>query len=319
MSNNQFIFSIFFKTLLQDSNGNEFEKYVYKVLDFKYDNFKKIDVEGKIGDRKCDGYRMGEGVFYQVYGPKDTNSTNSSIQKYAEEKLIGDFEGLKKHVDEGYWEEIKEYIFVFNNINGLFPNLVEKIKYLQNKYPNIKFKTFDRDQVIRLFNSLNETDMQIIVQSFVPTVDHLILDNLIIKDIVNYLINNKAKKTNIKNIAPDFKEKLEFNKLSDFNCSRLTYANYNVENLNNFLDSYPDNISDNLCQIYSQLYSDAKEKCPDNPDDQLEYLIDNSFDHSFLDNASIQLYETNTLVILSKYFETCDIFEEPKKTDIKSA
>lgn len=318
MNNNQFVFSLYFKTLLQDSNGNEFEKYVYKVLDFKYNNFKKIDVEGTIGDRKCDGFRMGEGIFYQIYGPKDTTSTNASIQKYAEKKLIEDFEGLKEHVDNGYWEEIKEYIFVFNNTNGLFPNLVEKIKLLTHNYPNIKFRTFDRDQVIKLFNSLNESDMQTIVQAFAPCIDDLVLNNLIIKDIVSYLINNKAKKNTAKYIAPNFDEKLKFNKLSEYNCMRLKFANYNVENLNNFLDSYPNNISENLCHIYSQLYFDAKSNHPNDTNEQFEYLINNSFDHSLLDNASIQLYETNTLVILSKYFETCDIFEEPIKIITKS-
>lgn len=314
MTVNKFVYSIYFKCLLQDSMGNEFEKYVYKVLSFKYDNFQKVDVEGRVGDRKCDGYRSGEGIFYQVYGPKDTNTTNSEIQKYAEKKLVDDFLGLKAHVDNGYWEDIKEYVFVFNNVNGLFPNLLEKINSLKSAYPNIEFSTMDRDKLVKLFSSLSEENMQIIVQAFLPDIDSSMLNNIIIKDIVNYLIDNNSKKSTSKLIAPDFNEKLKFNKLSPYNCMRLTMANYSIENLNNFLDSYSNDISENLCQVYSNLYTEAKLNHPNNSDEQLEYLIDNSFDKSLLDNASKELYETNTLVILSKYFETCDIFEEPSET-----
>ncbi|MGL4569664.1 MAG: ABC-three component system protein [Clostridium sp.] len=314
MSINKFVYMLSFKSILQDSSGNEFEKYVYKVLSMKYPNFEKVDVQGKVGDRKNDGYRVGEGIFYQVYGPKDSNATNSEIQKYAEKKLVDDFLDLKNHIDNGYWEEIREYIFVFNNINGLFPDLHEKIKTLRLDYPNIAFRTMDRDALISEFNYLTETDMQIIVQNFLPNLDNALIDNLILKDIVNYLIKNNSNKCCSKLIAPDFNEKLKFNQLSIYNCNRLTMGNYNVENLNNFLDSYSIEISQELCQIYSELYKKSKTLYLNDSDQQLEYLIDNSFDKSILDPVSIMLYEANTLVILSKYFETCDIFEEPEES-----
>ena len=55
-----------------------------------YPSFEKIETQGAIGDRKNDGYLRGQGIFYQVYGPKDLN-TNATSQSTAITKMPGDF------------------------------------------------------------------------------------------------------------------------------------------------------------------------------------------------------------------------------------
>lgn len=311
-SNEDYVYYIAFKNNLLDCHGDMFQQYFYKVMATKYSNFTKIDCYGNQGDRKCDGYLRGEGIFYQVYGPKDTTSTDSKIQSYAIKKCEEDFLGLLDHVHQGKWEEIKSYIFVINNSRGHFPDLDQKLSELNNKYAPIKFDIMDRDSIISIFNSVDSLNKMSICSCFAPDIDTSIINNLVISKIILYLTNQIPLSNPNKLIAPNFKEKIIWNNINDYYASNLTTANYNVESLNEYLSSYPEPIDDELCAIYNTLYKDAKICFPDDTNSQFQYILDKSFDKSNLSNHEINIYISNAYILLSKYFESCDIFEEPQ-------
>ncbi|WP_142413102.1 ABC-three component system protein [Hathewaya massiliensis] len=311
MKSETYFYHTIFDNQLLESYGDEFEQKFYSVMYAKYDNFIKIESQGRIGDRKCDGYIKGEGIFFQAYSPKDSRTSDASIQKYAIKKLYEDFEGLYMKTKEGYWEPITQFNFVFNNKRGNFPDLIEAIKNLEIEYPNIKFKPFDRSDLLKIFDSLDENDKMSISGAMVPEINPLLLDNNIMYKIIEHLLNLDSSQLPQKLIAPDFNEKLNFNSLCPYYTLNLSVANYSVDKLNSYLDSFSDNIENELCEKFQKLYEKAKIEFPNNSDSQFKYILDNSFDYSQLDNANKQLYISNCYIILSKYFESCDIFEEP--------
>ena len=91
----KFVYEKIFENSLLRSTGDGFQQLVYRLLDTLYPNFEKIDVQGSLGDRKNDGYIRGQGVFYQVYGPKDS-AINTTSQSTAVKKMPEDFYVLKK-------------------------------------------------------------------------------------------------------------------------------------------------------------------------------------------------------------------------------
>lgn len=314
MNNNDYFYITAFKNNLLECHGDMFQQYFYSVMKAIYENFRKIEPQGAYGDRKCDGYRFKEGIFYQVYGPKDINTTNKEVQKRAISKINKDFEGLLHQIQLGYWEPVKEFYYVFNSSRGHYPDLDEEIRKLQDKYPEILFGIKDRDNILRLFSELDEYNKSNICNCNAPDIDSVLVNFAIINEIIKYMVNHyEGCNYNDELNIPNFNEKIKFNKLNPYFTSRLVLGSYGVFELNNFLGSYPGNISKRLCSMYGELYSKSKKKFPDDQNLQFKYIIEHSYDKKNTSKSSIANYESNICIILAKYFETCDIFEEPCK------
>lgn len=309
----KYVYRQLFENTLLKSMGDAFQQIFYNLMEELYDNFEKIEIQGAIGDRKNDGYLRGDGVFFQAYGPKDYEMNASSL-KEAIGKMPGDFLLLKNHVDCGKWEEIKEYIFVFKTHRGSYPDLIEVINTLEKDYAPIKFKIYDIKQLLKLFSKLTIEQMNSVTNTYIPEVDFSELKYDVMGEIVLHLINGgNSNNIDVTKKVPDFNDKIQFNKICSFYASNLIAASYRIDELDDFLSSYENiNISDILCSIFKDLYKKAIEEYPDDTTLQFKYILDNCHKDN-LSNLAIQQYETNSYVMMAKYFETCDIFEEPPK------
>lgn len=308
-----YVYYLAFSNQLMKCYGDEFQQNFYRVMSNLHSNFVKIDTYGNQGDKKCDGYLRGTGIFYQVYGPRDTCSADSSIQNYAISKCEDDFLGLLNHVKNGEWEEVKSYVFVINNSRGRFPDLDKKITYLNKTYAPITFDIMDRDKLIQKFNSLNSSDKMLVTNAFVPDIDPSIIDNSVMKNIIGFLINTPKNCSTGKLVATDFIEKIQHNNLDPYHALNLQLGNYTVEALDEYLSSYPSSITDKLCAKFNSLYKDSLIKFPDDSNAQFNFLIDNCFEKDGLSPTEINVFVSNAYILLSKYFESCDIFEAPPK------
>lgn len=309
----KFLYRKFFEVKLLKSTGDAFQQLVYQLLKEIYPSFEKIETQGAIGDRKNDGYIRGQGIFYQVYGPKDVDA-NLTSQSTAINKMPGDFNLLKNHVSSGYWEEIKEYIFVFKAFRGSYPDVIEEMKNLENDNPTITFSICDTDELLRKFSELSIEKMSYVADTIIPEPDFEMVSFEVMGDIINHLISVGAANNidNTKN-PPDFEEKITFNQISNFQAQNLRVASYKIEQLDDYLSSYSDkNIADLLCSIFKKLYEDAVLLYPDDSIMQFQHIL-NSCHKPTTPNAHLQTIETNSYIMMAKYFETCDIFKEPKK------
>lgn len=77
-------------------NATEFQSFFEDIMTYVYPGFQKIYPYGKRGDGGNDGYRPGEGVYYQVYAPKKPNEKEFAAAK----KLKDDFNKLKMNWDQ---------------------------------------------------------------------------------------------------------------------------------------------------------------------------------------------------------------------------
>lgn len=311
-----YISELLFELKLLKSYGNEFQDIFFRIMKSKHKNFRDVKPQGSLGDKKCDGYIYGEGIFYQVYGPEDSSSTET--QKNAINKLRGDFIGLKSHTESGFFEEIKEYYFVINtkNSKGLYLMLCEELDKLAEEFPDIEFGCLDTDRLIEFFMDLNDTSKRRILSYFIPPITFESAKFSVLDNIVEYLSENVNRLNFDEKLAdPDFYEKIKFNELSPSVSDSLSTANLYVHDLDDYLQNHPtDVLEDTLCNIYKTLYKEAKEKFPDNPNGQFKYILTSSFDAGIVqNNQTLNEYVNNVLIIMSKFFETCDIFEEPKK------
>lgn len=140
-----------FKKKLQENSGEAFQSLFEELMELCYPyNFQKITPYGKDGDKGNDGYLKGEGIFFQVYGPKTNADSN---EKYILKKIDDDIEKILSSQNI-YWEKVKEWIFVYNDFaQGITPKISKKIFELSNRY-GIKCNIWGINKLVNIFFNL---------------------------------------------------------------------------------------------------------------------------------------------------------------------
>ena len=135
-------------------NATEFHNFFQDIMQKAFPDFQKIDPYGKEGDAGNDGYRPTEGIYYQVYAPKNPNEKEAK----AAQKLKEDFEKLKKNWDQ--ISKIETFYFVFNNKGAAVSIKIEKaLAELKNDNRKIEFKKLFSKDLEEIFFTLRKEDI----------------------------------------------------------------------------------------------------------------------------------------------------------------
>jgi len=133
----KFYIGLQFQLRVHEKNATEFQSFFESIMAKAFPSFRKIRPYGKQGDGGNDGYRPDEGIYYQVYAPKNPNEKESGAAR----KLKDDFEKLKTTWDK--ISEIKKFYFVFNDKWGGSSIEIEKaLAELKTQNPGIDFQPF---------------------------------------------------------------------------------------------------------------------------------------------------------------------------------
>jgi hypothetical protein len=137
------------------------------------------------------------------------------------------------------------------------------------------------------------------------------LDFSVLNDVISYIMSLPIDSNlEYKITLPDLKEKIQFNGLSETTASYLYDALIKVEYLEKYLSNNSDFIADSLRNKLSEIYIEKRDIYKN---DELFWNIVNS-----LSPKLQQIYQTTVIIIMAKYFETCDIFEVPIREEDKN-
>ena len=285
-----------FQNKILKADGQAYEDIFTAIMNYAESDFRSIKPWGNIGDKKNDGYIKSKGIFYQVYAPEDIRKSYTD----AVSKLKTDFDGLRTQ-----WPPINEFYFVVNDkykgVNADCEETIQEIKKTHN-LNNAGFLTA-KDMENKLFTL--KDDQIFSITGFIPDPANIKqLDYSILNEVIGYIMQlplNKGDKSKI--ILPDWDEKVKFNDLSE-PVARLIYNGYfQFHALEEYLSNNSDFLADSLRDKMNEIYSLEKDN---NNGDDLFWAIVN-----YASPKPEQMYQTSVIVIMSKYFETCDIFEEP--------
>jgi len=285
-----------FKNKILMADGQAFEDIFTAIMNYSEPDFQSIKPWGNIGDRKNDGYIRTKGIFYQVYAPEDIRKSYPD----AVNKLKTDFNGLKSN-----WNPVNEFYFVVNDkykgVNADCEKIIQEIKVKHNlsdagfltakDLENILFE-LDDDQIFLITGNI--PDPAAIKQ----------LDYSILNEVIGYIMQLPLKQGVASKIVwPDWDGKIIFNNLSKPTAHLLSNGYFQLHFLNDYLSNNSNFLADSLRDKMNEIYSQEKNKCNG---DNLFWAIVNC-----ASPKAEQMYQTSAIVIMSKYFETCDIFEEP--------
>ncbi len=299
---------VLFKLKVLTSDGQTFEDLFSKVMSYSNKNFIQVKPQGRIGDRKNDGFDSTNGSYYQVYAPEKLQLRENKILN----KLKKDFEGLFNN-----WNNqvpIKQFYYVLNDkYKGVFPTVIDALTHIKiNKKLSVA-KPFTPKDIEELVFQLEDSSIYEIVGYISPNLGTEVIQLAALGDVVEYLIYNMdVIGEQGKLIVPDFDEKLQFNKLSDFVSNLLKNGNYQTYVLESFFQARSHSLKEDLRNVFSKLYQDAllefKEYDAIEKSDVMFYsILKKAYPNQKL------IHEQAVLALMAYYFEACDIFEEPVK------
>ncbi len=275
---------------------NEFQDFFSDIMEMRYPgDFIRVRPWGRYGDRKNDGFLKSKGILFQVYAPKNLETTKAA------KKISEDFEGAVKH----WREDLKEWVFVHNDKDGLGPEGTAQILHLEKLYPKIDIKVWGPKTLQSELFALNEKDIALLLQ--VPTLTSRDMLQVGYQDlqVVIETIVHKIPPTQQK-IKPVPSDKVQANQLSEDVRSRLNLGAQRSPLVGEFFAKWTDpELGDKIAEAFRQEYADLKSKNRA-PDDIFWELL--MFAGGAHRGASVR-HESAVLAVLSYFFERCDIFE----------
>lgn len=135
-------------------NATEFQSFFEDIMLKAFSGFQKIRPYGNSGDGGNDGYQPAEGIYYQVYAPKNPQEKEAEASK----KLKEDFEKLKTSWDQ--ISKVKEFYFVFNDKgSGSTIELAKALAELKAENPSIEFGIHTPKDLEKIFFGLQQQDI----------------------------------------------------------------------------------------------------------------------------------------------------------------
>lgn len=219
-------------------------------------------------------------------------------------KLKTDFDGLKAQ-----WAPINEFYFVVNDkykgVNADCAEIIDNLKqnhnlinagFLTAKDLENKLFTLEDDQIFMITGPIPDP-------AFIKQLDYSILNEVI--GHIMQLPMSKGNKSRI--ILPDWEEKIRFNILLEARAL-LNNGYLHIHFLDEYLSNNSDFLADSLRDRMNEIY--LKEKEQHNGDDLFWAIV------NYASPNDIFMYQAAVIVIMSKYFETCDVFEEPLREGV---
>lgn len=222
-----------------------------------------------------------------------------------------------------YWNtfcEIKEYFFVFNDkFHGTNYPIEETLAAIKIKHTLEVAEVYLAKHLEQEFIDLPE-DQILAVIGGLPDTDSLEgLDYSILSEVIQHIQNmyhDLAKEGKL--VAPDIDAKIQFNGLKSFSFW-LKVKQRETWQIDDYFTRNSDFAKAALRDDLSACYAESLVSHPSIPGQEDEYLGDLRF-AAILDKIAPatsvashdRLRRDVALVIMARYFETCDIFEEPK-------
>lgn len=314
-----YFYNCFFRLEMYKRSGEEFQIFFSDIMRQINPEFVKVAAFG--GDGGNDGCIPSEGCYYQVYAPKPTTSSSYSDSS-ALKKSLKDFKKLKEHWDNtGILPNISKYHFVYNDrftgipteiIRALsdiqsFYNLTESGCICSNKIEDF-FEEFPEGKKLRLLGRapMTEAPFEINPSALGGLLQHLAHQN---SNSLGLLTNESA---------PAWQKKIQINGINDLLAQRIKTYNTQRFRINDYLQSSGLIDSQGIAEQVREVYSTSKKYIPDTTKDHATvryfWMVDMLIPPEILHSESqiiIQAYRNVAEIVLSYYFETCDVYEDP--------
>lgn len=285
---------------LKDLEGDAFETRFQLVAKTLWqDDFTPTIPMGRRGDLKCDGFRLSTGTVYQCYGPRYGQANVDDALAKIEE----DFRGAKEH----WGAQLQEWKFVVNLYRDKLPSeLVRKMRQLADEL-KVPAASLTRSDILELLRNLPAEERARLYGRAPRTTDmaRITYANLgralaLIRRAIAIDPNEPVP------LSADLATKVSFNILSDATRHFLSIGQTGVMKVEDYLHDQPDpEEPERMAQGFKARYAECRASGLEPNHIFREMVV---FAGGGTGDAE---RDTAALAIVTRFFETCQIFEIP--------
>lgn len=302
---NEYWFRSRFQLRIHQSAGEAFQDFFSDLMNAVYgDRFQAVRPWGNLGDRGNDGFIADEAHYFQLHAP---HADSRPDPVGAAGKARDDFAKLLQA-----YPQLKHYTFVHNDrYRGMPVQVTDALQDIASRF-GVAADGLDSRKLGNLFNRLSDDDRMAVLGATPVAVPQWI-DPRDIATLLEYLANRPMQGASLldSGIAPEFNEKIKFNRLCPAFGDLLRSASYETGEVDSFLEREL-GLAQHIAEEIREIYAKSKEEIPDTgeaaPDVRFLYVQRALLPPSGRVNRGL---EQAALVIMAKYFEACDIYESP--------
>jgi len=284
-----------FRLAFHTKKGTAFQDWFVLLAGHAFGpDFEEVRPYGPYGDLKCDGRRVSSGSVFQCYAPDAMKETDLIA------KIDEDFHGARTH----WASAMQEWVFVHNDGRGLPPHAVQHLDELRQAYAAFQITTWSEPELFRLAMSLELPALQAL---FGPAASIAIVDRLVMSDLVPIIEALQRQEPNLNDppLTPPSPEKLEKNALSEESGLFLRIGRRKSALVDTFFRKSPrPDLGERIAEAFRMRYAELK---------AFGLPADTIFKH-LQDYAGFNgepKRQGAALAVLTYFFDSCDIFEDP--------
>lgn len=306
------VLSLYFENMLLRSSGEQFQRLFNELMTRLHAHFVPVQPWGKLGDRGNDGYIATELRFFQLHAPSGAvpNAKSSC------DKAVVDFSKLL-----AAYADLKHYHFVLNDrFNGI-PAPVAAAHIQIKKSNNQLDECFPLGchDLRNRFEGL-EQEKQILIVGDVPSKIPGELDLTVLGTLLRDLADADDDDVALGRVdlPAEFDIKADFNGFSPEVKLQLQHYARRSHVVDRMLASrdptWVQAISEEVGSRYQSLSGET------DPDVKLWKLAELLMPEVARNHPhSLRAYRESAYLVIAKYFEACDVFENPNSADTPKA
>lgn len=285
-----------FEAAFLRAKGNEFQSFFNELMGRAYkSDYMPCRPWGNRGDRKNDGFLKSDRRLFQVYAP------NEMTEQEAISKIDEDFQGAKD-----FWgKHFDKWAFVHNAHSGIPPHVQKKILDLEAANPGFKLDPWGLEELRAIFRQLNPEDVE---SWFGHAPNAQTKVKMAFEDLRVVLETIGSKKPDstlaVKQVPP---KKIEANQLSNATATLLKEGMTKASLVDDFFGKWHDpTFGERIAMAFREEYRILREtRTPNEIFCEFQAWVGGP-------ERGTAEHEMAVLTVIAYYFESCDIFEEPR-------
>lgn len=261
--------------------------------------FIRVRAAGPTGDLKCDGYCLDTGELFQVYAPRNVETTLADMVA----KTKADFAGALAH----WRDKLKKWVFVHNDVDGQRAERVQALAELAAAHPTIEFAHWSKSELEGLVLGLDSVGRTKLFGRAPEPKDFASPSFMVLAPLLKHIEASPQSAFSDKPIAEVPPNKLEFNSLSHHVAAFVQAGRRGDKVVEMFIAQRPDpTYGQTLASAFADRYRVLRDE-GNGPDDifhGLTVFVGGDYQRSAAHQAAIYC-------VLAYFFDRCDIFETP--------
>lgn len=278
------------------AKGDAFQTFFERLMGLAYKaDFMACRPWGNQGDRKNDGFLKSERCLFQVYAPGEMDAARVKA------KITEDFEGAKEH----WGKHFDTWVFVHNATDGLPPHVQKLLLDFETADPGIKLEPWCLEELRVVFRKLTDDDKASWF-GLAPTEETKIrLGFADLKVVLERIAALPAPPmTDVKDVPAG---KIEANALSEAVARLLKEGLVKSPLVAGLLSQWHDEtLGERLAEAFKGEYQRLRD---DHTPNQIFAELQSWAGGN---DRGTPEHELAVLTVIAYYFESCDIFEEPR-------